>query len=165
MRTTISRTMLVLALALPAAGAAWANPPVETVNRGACLELKVDGKPAPCNGDFRLVDDGAGEVSLVTGYGDGRAAPKTVAAFFTAQAPNMENAYGYALRVTGVTLMPHDRPDNQRLWKAGGLCFLVKPNPVRAGATAIRQDIVVMCTANFADAAAPVRRIDWKFVY
>ncbi len=60
--------------------------------------------------------------------------------------------------------MPADRPDDQRFYPATGLCFMVKPNPVRAGARAARQDVVVMCSASFTDAAAPVRRIGWKFV-
>lgn len=64
-----------------------------------------------------------------------------------------------------LTLMTYDRPTSQRMWKAAGLCFLVKPNPVRAGAQAVRQDIVVLCSATLADAGAPVRRIDWKFVF
>lgn len=101
----------------------------------------------------------------MTGYGDPKPGPKTVVAFFTAQTPDMENAYGYALRATGLTLMTYNRLDSQRLWPAGGLCFMVKPNPVRAGTVAIRQDIVVMCSAALTDAAAPVREIDWKFVY
>jgi hypothetical protein len=88
-----------------------------------------------------------------------------VLALFTAQAPDMENAYGYALRLTNVTLMTYDKPDSQRMWKAAGLCFMVKPNPVRAGAKAVQQDIVVMCSATLAEPGAPVRRIDWKFVF
>ncbi|MGU3662593.1 hypothetical protein ACLBX9_00165 [Methylobacterium sp. A49B] len=159
------RATLTLGLLLLAAHPARANPPVDEVKQGGCLELKLDGKPAPCNPDFRLVDDGAGEVSFVTGYGDGWSATKTVLALFTTQAPDMENAYGYALRLTNVTLMTYDKPTTQRMWKAAGLCFLVKPNPVRAGARAVRQDIVVMCSATLADTGAPVRRIDWKFVF
>lgn len=159
------RVTLTFVLMLLAANPARANPPVDEVKNGGCLELKLDGKPTHCNNDVRLVDDGAGEVSFVTGYGDGRAASKTVLALFTAQAPDMENAYGHALRLTNVTLMTYGKPDGQRMWKAAGPCFLVKPNPVRAGATAIRQDIVVMCSATLADAAAPMRRIDWKFVF
>ena len=85
--------------------------------------------------------------------------------FATAQAPDMENAYGYALRLTHVTLMSVGAPDQQRHWPATGLCFMVKPNPVRAGATPIKQDIVVMCSAALADAGAPMKRIDWKFVF
>ncbi len=54
-------------------------------------------------------------------------------ALITAQRPTLENAYGYALRLTNVTLMTNDKPDSQRMWKAAGLCFMVKPNPVRAG--------------------------------
>lgn len=158
------RATLTLGLLL-AAHPAWANPPVDEVKQGGCLELRLDGISTPCNDDFRLVDDGAGEVSFVTGYGDGRSAPKTVLALFTAQATDMENDYGYALRLTGVTLMTYSRPDGQRMWKASGLCFLVKPNPVRAGVPAIRKDIVVMCSASLADASAPVRKIDWKFVF
>ncbi|KQU05132.1 hypothetical protein ASG60_00060 [Methylobacterium sp. Leaf469] len=77
----------------------------------------------------------------------------------------MENAYGYALRVTNLTLMTYDKPTSQRMWKATGACFMVKPTPVQAGAQAIRQDIVVLCTAHLADTAAGVSRIDWKFVY
>lgn len=158
------RATLALGLLL-AAHPAWTNTPVDEVRQGGCLELRLDGKPTPCNNDFRLVDDGAGEVSFVTGYVDSRSAPKTVLALFTAQAPDMENAYGYALRITNVTLMTYGKPDGQRMWPAGGLCFMVKPNPVRAGTVAIRQDIVVMCSAALTDAAAPVRKIDWKFVY
>lgn len=159
------RATLTFVLLLLAANPARANPPVDEIKNGGCLELKLDGKPTPCNNDFRLVDDGAGEVSFVTAYGDGRAAPKTVLALFTAQAPDMENAYGYALRLTNVTLMTYGKPDGQRMCKAAGLCFLVKPNPVRAGAQAVRQDIVVMCSASLADASASVRKIDWKFVF
>ena len=155
----------MLPLVLLAANPAQANPPVDETKSGACLELKLDGRLAPCNGDFRFVDDGRGEISFVTGYGDGRGTPKTVLALFTAQAPDMENAYGYALRLTNVTLMTYDKPDSQRMWKAAGLCFMVKPNPVRAGAKAVRQDIVVMCSATLAEAGAPIRRTDWKFVF
>ena len=161
----MKRTTLALCLVLLTGGAARANPPVDETQNGGCLELKVDGKPTPCNQDFRLVDDGRGEVAFVTAYGDGKAKPKTVVAFFTAQSPEMENAYGYALRVTDVTLMTDHAPASQRMWKATGLCFMVKPNLVRAGAQAIRQDIVVLCTAHLADTAAGVGRIDWKFVY
>lgn len=160
MRATLTSGLLLLA-----AHPAQANPPVDEVKRGGCLELKLDGKTTRCNNDFRLVDDGAGEVSFVTGYGDGRSAPKTVLALFTAQAPDMENAYGYALRLTNVTLMTYGKPDGQRMWKAAGLCFLVKPNPVRAGSTAVQQDIVVMRSASLTDGGAPVRKIDWKFVF
>ncbi|CAA2105947.1 hypothetical protein MBUL_03443 [Methylobacterium bullatum] len=71
-----------------------------------------------------------------------------VVAFTTAQTPDMENAYGYALRVNSLTLMPVGAPDTQKHWPATGLCFMVKPNPVRAGTTAIKQDIVVMCSAS-----------------
>lgn len=42
---------------------------------------------------------------------------------------------------------------------------MVKPNPVRAGTRAVQQDIVVMCSATLADPKAPVRRLDWKFVF
>lgn len=158
------RAMLPLALLLLAAHPARANPPVDDIKSGGCLELKLDGRTTLCNHDFRLVDDGQGEISFVTGYGDGWGVPKMVLALFTAQAPDMENAYGYALRLTNVVMMTYDRPTTQRMWKAAGLCYLVKPNPVRAGAQAVRQDIVVMCSAMLADAGAPVRRIDWKFV-
>lgn len=161
----MTRTMMTRALVLLAGGPTKANPPVDKINSGVCLELKVDGRIAPCNGDFRRVDDGAGEVSLMTFYGDPKAGPKAVVAFFTEQTPDIENAFGYALRATGVTLMTHDRPDRQRLWSTGGLCFMVKPNPVWVGTVAIRQDIVVMCSAALTDAAAPVRKTDWKFVY
>ncbi|MBY0251303.1 MAG: hypothetical protein K2X54_07965 [Methylobacterium organophilum] len=161
----MTRTLISLALILLAAHPARANPPVDETKAGACLELKLDGRSSSCNHDFRLVDDGAGEVSFVTGYGDGRLAPKKVLALFTAQTSDMENTYGYALRLTNVTLMTYGQPDSQRMWKAAGLCFMVKPNPVRAGAAAIRQDIVVMCSASLADAGAPVRKIDWKFVF
>ena len=64
-----------------------------------------------------------------------------------------------------MTLMTYGQPDGQRMWKATGLCIMVKPNPVRAGVAAVRQDIVVMCSAVLTDPAAPVRKIDWKFVY
>lgn len=160
----MTRTMMTLALVL-LTGSARANPPVDDIKSGICLELKIDGRTKPCNGDFRLVDDGAGEVSLTIGYGEPKAGPKTVVALFTEQKPDMENAYGYALRVTSVTLMIYDRPDDQRLWPAGGLCFMVKPDPVRAGTAAIRQDIVAMCSAALTDKAAPIQQIDWKFVY
>lgn len=60
-------------------------------------------------------------------------------------------------------MIPFDKPAGQRMWKATGLCFMIKPNPVRAGTQAVRQDIVVACSARLSDAAAPVRRIDWKF--
>lgn len=156
------RTLLTLGLLLTTQHV-QANPAVDATKAGLCLEVKIDGRSLPCNSDFRLVDDGKGEVSFVTGYGQGGA--RTVMALFTNQTPDLENAYGYALRLTAVTLMPADRPDGQRLYKANGLCFMVKPNPVRAGAQAVRQDVVVMCSANLADAAAPVRRIDWKFVF
>ncbi|RVU14179.1 hypothetical protein [Methylobacterium oryzihabitans] len=158
------RAILPLALVL-AILPAWAKQPVDEIKSGGCLELKIDDRPTPCNHDFRLIDDGQGEVSFVTGYGDGRGAPKTVLALFTAQTPDMENAYGYALRLTSITLMTYDKPHTERVWKAAGLCFLVKPNPVRVAAKLIRQDIVAMCSATLADASAPVRRIDWKFVF
>lgn len=159
------RIPMMLGLLL-AAGPAWANPPVDEMHDGGCLELKLDGKPTPFNHTLRLVDDGAGEGSFVTGYGDGQGTAKTVLALFTAQARDMENAYGYALRLTEVTLMPFDKPAGQRMWKAAGLCFIVKPNPVRPSTQAVRQDIVVACPAHLSDAAAPpVRRIDWKFVF
>jgi hypothetical protein len=159
----MTRAMLPLALLL-ATQPAQANPPVDQIKEGRCLELKVDGQAKSCNDDFRLVDNGRGEVNFVTGYNDGRGSPKTVVALFTTQAPDMENAYGYALRLSHVTLMPSAAPASQRMWKATGLCFMVKPNPVRAGTQAIRQDIVVLCSAQLADPAAGVRRIDWKFV-
>ncbi len=159
----MTRTLFTFALLLLAAHPAQANPAVDATKAGLCLELKVDGRNQPCNTDFRLVDDGKGEVSFVTGYGQGNA--RTVMALFTRQTPDLENAYGYALRLTAVTLMPADRPDNQRLYPATGLCFMVKPNPVRAGARAVREDVVVMCSASLTDTAAPVRRIDWKFVF
>ena len=60
--------------------------------------------------------------------------------------------------------MPVGAPDTQKHWPATGLCFMVKPNPVRAGTTAIKQDIVVMGSASLTDTAARVRRIDWKFI-
>ncbi|KOX53562.1 hypothetical protein ADL19_15830 [Streptomyces purpurogeneiscleroticus] len=82
------RAMPSLALMLLAIQPALANPPVDEIKSGGCLELKLDGRPTPCNHDFRFVDDGKGEVSFVTGYGDGRAAPKTVLALFTAQTPD-----------------------------------------------------------------------------
>lgn len=160
----MKRTMIVLALAMLASEAAQANPPVDEVNAGHCLELKINGQATSCNNDLRLVDDGKGEVTFVTGYGDGKTGAKMVVAFTTAQTPDMENTYGYALRVNSLTLMPVGAPDTQKHWSATGLCFLVKPNPVRAGTTAIKQDIVVMCSATPTDAAARVRRIDWKFI-
>ncbi|POR41330.1 hypothetical protein [Methylobacterium sp. V23] len=158
------RAILPLSLVL-AVSPAWANPPVDETKTGGCLELKIDGRPTPCNHDFRLVDDGKGEVNFVTGYREGQAKPEMVVNFATAQVPNMENAYGYALRLTQVTLMTVGSPDQQRHWPAKGLCFLVKPNPVRAGAKAVRQDIVVMCSANLSEVATPMQRIDWKFVF
>lgn len=161
----MTRTLMTLALILLADHPARANPLVDETKAGGCLELKLDGRPTSCNHDFRLVDDGAGEVSFVTAYGDGRIDLKTVLALFTAQTSDMENAYGYALRLTNVTLITYGQPDGQRMWNAAGLCFMVKPNPVRAGAEAIRQDIVVMCSAALTDPAAPVRKIDWKFVH
>ena len=162
---SLTRTLISLALMLLTAHPARANPPVDETKAGACLELKLDGRSSSCSHDFRLVDDGTGEVSFVTGYGDGRVAPKTVLALFTAQTSDMENTYGYALRLTNVTLMTYGQPDSQRVLKATGLCFMVKPNPIRAGAAAIRQDIVVMCSAALTHPASPVRKIDWKFVY
>ncbi|WP_019904149.1 hypothetical protein [Methylobacterium sp. 77] len=160
----MKRTIIALAFAMLSGEAAQANPPVDEVNAGHCLELKVNGQAAPCNNDLRLVDDGKGEVTFVAGYGDGKIGAKMVVAFTTAQTPDMENAYGYALRVNSLTLMPVGAPDTQKHWPATGLCFMVKPNPVRAGTTAIKQDIVVMCSANLTDMAARVRRIDWKFI-
>lgn len=159
------RAMLPLSLLLLAAHPARANPPVDEIKSGGCLELKLDGKPVSCNHDFRLVDDGKGEIDFVTGYRAAQAKPEMVVNFATAQKPDMENAYGYALRLTHVTLMTVGAPNQQRHWSATGLCFMVKPNPVRAGATSIKQDIVVMCSAALADAGAPMRRIDWKFVF
>ncbi|KQP07885.1 hypothetical protein ASF28_12355 [Methylobacterium sp. Leaf99] len=159
------RAMLPLALLLLAAFSAGANPPVNETKSGGCLELKLDGQSAPFNHDFRLVDNGKREISFVTGYCDGRTTPKTVLALFTVQTPDMDNAYGYALSLTNVTLMTYDRPTHQRMWIAAGLYFLVKPGPVRAGAKVVRQDIVAMCSATLGDAGAPVRRIDWKFVF
>ena len=159
------RAMLPLALLPLAAHPARANPPVDETKSGGCLELKLDGRPTPCNHDFRLVDDGKGEVNFVTGFREGQTKPEMVVNFTTTQAPDMDNAYGYALRLTNVTLMTVGAPDRQRHWPAKGICFLVKPNPVRAGAKAVRQDIVVMCSANLTEAAAPMRRIDWKFVF
>ncbi|AMB47581.1 hypothetical protein [Methylobacterium sp. AMS5] len=158
------RAILPLGLLL-AAHPARANPSVDEIKSGGCLELKVDGKPASCNHDFRLVDDGKGEIDFVIGYRAAQAKPGMVVNFATAQTPDMENAYGYALRVTHVTLMTVGAPNQQQHWPAKGLCFLVKPNPVRAGATPIKQDIVVMCSAALADAGAPMKRIDWKFVF
>lgn len=160
----MTRTLMTLGMLLLAGSATRANPSIDETKAGLCVELKVDGQTRPCNGDFRLVDDGEGEVSFVTGYGEARTG-KTVVAFFTTQTPDMENAYGYALRIGSVNLMPVGAPDKQRIWPASGLCFMVKPNPVRAGASAIRQDVVVMCTANLTDKAATVRKIDWKFVF
>ncbi|TXN82706.1 hypothetical protein [Methylobacterium sp. WL8] len=159
------RAMLPLALLLLATHPARANPPIDETKSGGCLELKLDGRTSPCNHDFRLVDDGKGKVNFVTGYQEGQAKPEMVVNFATTQAPDMEKAYGYALRLTNVTLMTVGAPDRQRHWRAKGICFLVKPNPVRAGTKVVRQDIVVMCSATMADASAPVRRIDWKFVY
>ncbi|KQO90893.1 hypothetical protein ASF36_21925 [Methylobacterium sp. Leaf90] len=159
------RATLPLGLLLLAAHPAQANPPVDEIKSGGCLELKVDGKPASCNQDFRLVDDGKGEVNFVTGYRAAQAKPEMVINFATAQTPDMENAYGYALRLMHVTLMTVGAPNQQRHWPVTGLCFMVKPNPVRAGTTSIKQDIVVMCSAALADAGAPMRRIDWKFVF
>lgn len=159
------RVMLLLAQLLLAAYPAWATPPVDETKSGGCLELKLDGRPTPCNNDFRLVDDGKGEVNLVTGYREAQAKLEMVVNFATAQAPDMENTYGYALRLTHVTLMTVGSPDRQQHWPAKGLCFLVKPSPMRAGMKAMRQDIVVMCSATLADTGAPMQQIDWKFVF
>lgn len=112
---------------------AYANPPVDEIKRGLCLDLKVNGTLTPCNHSLRLVDDGRGSVTFVTGYGEGRREPKTVAGFATTQTPDMENAYGYALRVTGVTLMAAGAAaDTQREHVATGLCFMVKPSTFQA---------------------------------
>ncbi|MDP4006321.1 hypothetical protein [Methylobacterium sp. NEAU K] len=156
------RAMLPLALLLLAAHPARANPPVDETKFGGCLALKLDGRPTPCNHDFRLADDGKGEVNFVTGYREAQAKPEMVVNFATAQAPYMENAYGYALRLTHMTV---GAPERQRHWPAKGLCFLVKPNPVQADTKAVRQDIVAMCSATLADVGTPMRRIDWKFVF
>lgn len=160
----MKRMMIALALAMLSGEAAQAIPPVDDVNAGHCLELKINGQATPCNNDLRLVDDDKGEVTFVTGYGDGKSGAKMVVAFTTAQKPDMENTYGYTLRVNSLILMPVSAPDTQKHWPATGLCFMVKPNPVRAGTTAIKQDIVVMCSASLTDTAARVRRIDWKFI-
>lgn len=92
----MTRTLMTLALMSLAANSARTNPPVDETKTGGCLELELDGGPTPCNHDFRLVDSA---VSFVTGYGDGRIAPKTVLALFSVQTSDMENAYGYALRL------------------------------------------------------------------
>ena len=122
----VTRNVAILGLVL-LAGPVQANPPVDEMKKGLCLDLRVNDKVKPCNNDLRLVDDGRGEVMFVTGYGETRAAPTSVLAFTTAQTPDMENAYGYALRITSVTLMAYDKPVTQRVHPATGLCFMVKP--------------------------------------
>ncbi|CAA2144331.1 MULTISPECIES: hypothetical protein [Methylobacterium] len=74
----MKRTMIALALAMRSAEAALANPPVDDVNAGHCLELKINGQAASCNNDLRLVDDGKTGVKMVVG-------------FTTAQTPDMKN--------------------------------------------------------------------------
>lgn len=160
----VASLLSLLPLALTS-GALAANPPVDEVKNGRCLEMKVDGRVTPCNSDMRFVDDGKGTVHLVSGYGDSGVETRTVMSFKTTQAPDMENAYGYALRVTNVTLMPSAAPERQRHSPATGLCFLVKPHPMRVVTKAIRQDIVVPCSATLNDEAAHVRKLDWKFVF
>lgn len=116
------RALLPLVLLPLAAHPVRANPPANETKSGGCLELKLDGRSTPCNHDFLFVDNGRGEVNFVTGYRGGQTKPEMVVNFATAQAPDMENAYGYALRLTHVTLMTVGDPDRQRHWPAKGLC-------------------------------------------
>ncbi|GAB6841733.1 hypothetical protein HNR00_004766 [Methylorubrum rhodinum] len=159
--------------AAPAAGAPAPEGPagsaarsaVDTIHAGRCLELKVDGRDRPCNGDMRLKDDGGGTVDIITGYGGERGAAMTAVDFEMRQTADLENAYGYAFRVSALRLMTFDAPETRTVWAATGLCQMVKPNPVKVGASAVQQDIVVMCSAVPSDGRAPVKRIDWKFVF
>ena len=157
----LQAALLSTVLAQPLA----ANEPVDGIERGACLELKVDGISRPCSNDMRLSDDGKGTVDLITGFLGTSGPRKTVLNFVTAQRADMENSYGYALRVTAVRTMTYDEPASRITQPATGLCFMVKPNPTRAGARAVKQDIVIMCTAIVSDAGSPVKKFDWKFVY
>lgn len=142
-----------------------ARPAADKIHSGLCLELKVDGRDRPCNGDLRLKDDGRGTVDFITGYGGERGAARTVVDFEVRQSADLENAYGYAFRVSALRLMTFDATETRTVWAASGLCQMVKPNPVKAGARAVQQDIVVMCSAVLSDGRAPVKRIDWKFVF
>lgn len=151
------------ALERPAGSAA--RPASDRIHAGRCLELKVDGRDWPCNGDMRLKDDGRGTVDFITGYAGERGAARTVVDFEVRQSAELENAYGYAFRVSTLRLMAFDAPETRTAWAATGLCQMVKPNPVKAGARAVQQDIVVMCSAVPSDGRAPVKRIDWKFVF
>lgn len=141
------------------------RPAADDIHTGQCLELKVDGRDRPCNGDMRLKDDGRGTVDFITGYDGERGAARTAVDFEVRQSAELENAYGYAFRVSTLRLMTSDAPRTRTVWAATGLCQMVKPNPVKAGARAVKQDIVVMCSAVPSDGRAPVKRIDWKFVF
>ena len=114
---------------------------------------------------MRLKDDGGGTVDIITGYGGERGAAMTAVDFEMRQTADLENAYGYAFRVSALRLMTFDAPETRTVWAATGLCQMVKPNPVKVGASAVQQDIVVMCSAVPSDGRAPVKRIDWKFVF
>ncbi|GJE61651.1 hypothetical protein [Methylobacterium trifolii] len=158
--------MLLIALAIISfAGAAVANPPIDEVQNGLCLELKVDGVTKACNNDMLLKDDGKGSLDFITGFTGERGAKKTVVDFELTQTSDLENSYGYALRIRGIKLMTYDDNTSISPYPATGICFMVKPNPVRAGNKNIRQDIVMMCTANISDSNAKIRKIDWKFVH
>lgn len=158
------RNLSIAAALTLLAGAASANEPVDKVQQGLCLELKVDGASKPCNNDMLLKDDGKGSVDFITGFTGERGAKKTVVDFELTQTPDLENSYGYAFRVRGVRLMTYDDSDSTTIYPATGICFMVKPNPVKAGGKNIRQDIVHMCTANLTDPNAKIKKIDWKFV-
>ena len=159
------RMLLIAAALTSCASAAMANPPLDEVQNGACLEFKVDGVSKPCNNDMLLKDDGKGSVDFITGYTAERGAKKTVVDFELTQTPDLENSYGYAFRVRGIRLMTYDDNTSTTMYPATGICFMVKPNPVKAGGKNIKQDIVHMCTANLTDPNAKIRKIDWKFVH
>lgn len=159
------RMLPIAAVLISIAGAAMANPPVDEVQNGLCLELKVDGVSKPCNNDMLLQDDGKGSLDFITGYTAERGAKKTVVDFKLTQTPDLENSYGYAFRVNGIKLMTYDDNSSITTYAATGICFMVKPNPVKAGNKNIKQDIVHMCTANLSDPNARIRKIDWKFVH
>lgn len=62
------RNLSIAAALILLAGAASANEPVDKVQQGLCLELKVDGASKPCNNDMLLKDDGKGSVDFITGF-------------------------------------------------------------------------------------------------
>jgi hypothetical protein len=159
------RMLPIAAALISIAGAAMANPPVDEVKNGLCLELKVDGVSKPCNNDMLLQDDGKGSLDFISGYTAERGAKKTVVDFKLTQTPDLENSYGYAFRVNAIKLMTYDDNSSVATYAATGICFMVKPNPVKAGGRNIKQDIVHMCTANLSDPNAKIRKIDWKFVH